>query len=459
MRYSEAVDYILSLNDIPHKKYLKNKNDAEIYLQRIGYLLKLLGHPERKIPHYIHITGTSGKGSVAIMLESILRAAGKKTGLTTSPHPSAITERWAISGKEITGRKFAELTKNIQPKIDTYIKNSPYDFPSFFEIVTAVGFVWFAQQKIDWAVVEVGLGGRHDSTNIIPKKDTAVITNIGQDHLKIIGPTLADVTVEKSGIIKTGCGVFTMEKRPELLKIIYKECRGQRAKLHVINNPDFRVEKTDLSGSTFLYKGEKYTIPVLGTHQINNAILAIETAKFLRIPVSAIKLGLTKIKLPVRLEIIHKKPLIILDGAHNPDKMRTTASTVARLLRGAQYAKTTSNSQKKFAKKRGLCLLLGFSADKNITVMLKQLIALAPKIVVCTQSSSNPMRQAADPQILAEKIRKFSPNTKVKIILNADEAFAWAKKITNKNDVLLVTGSFFLSGQIKKIMREKQSRN
>jgi len=432
MNFIEATNYLISLNNIPHKEYLKDKKDAEIYLKRIGYLLRLLKKPEKQIHHFIHITGTSGKGSVAMMLESILRASGKKTGLTTSPHPSAITERWAIQGKEISEKKFADLVMAIKPKVNEYIKHAPFDFLSFFEIVTAMGLKLFAEEKVDWAIVEVGLGGRYDSTNIIPNRDIAIITNIGRDHLNLIGPTLSDVTREKAGIIKKGCTIFTMEKNPRLLEIIKNECAKQKAKLNIIKQPKFVIKQTNLNGTTFFYQGNDYFLPVLGEHQIKNAILAIEVVRTLKISGDVIKTGLAKISLPLRMEIISKKPLIILDGAHNIDKMKTTVDTI-----------------KKIRQQGDIHLVLGFSADKDIKAMLRQIASLKPKTVVCTRSTSNPLRLAADPKLLQKEIKKLSPRVETKNFLDPQEAYGWTKQKTKDNDLLLVTGSFFLSGEIR----------
>ena len=224
MTYNEANDFLISLSNLPRKKYLKDKKHCAIYLKRLQFFLNLLGNPEKQIPHYIHVTGTSGKGSVCLMLSAILKKSGRKVGTITSPHPSTITERWDINGRSVSQKRFSELVEFIKPKLDDYLRTSPYEIPSFFEIVTAIGLLYFAEEKIDWAIIEVGLGGRYDSTNVIPNRDACVITNIGNDHQDIIGPTKQDIAYEKAGIIKRGCQIFTMEKNKRMLKIIQNEC-------------------------------------------------------------------------------------------------------------------------------------------------------------------------------------------------------------------------------------------
>ncbi len=443
-RYQNAYDYLISLNNLPRQEYLADKRRPAVYLRRLGFLLNLLGNPEKKIPHYIHVAGTSGKGSVCLMLDSILRAAGKKTGLLTSPHPSAITERWEINGRAMSKQDFIELTSAIKPRLDEYINCSPYDFPSFFEIVTAMGLLYFAQNKVEWAVMETGLGGRYDSTNVIPRKDMAIITNIGRDHLELIGPTTIDVAREKAGIIKRGCKVLTASDRPKILSVIKREAKQQRTNIKIL---DIGYSPTPVlpilvggtqGGGQFNYQNTSYCLPVIGRHQISNAILAIEAARWLGIDEKIIKLGLSKVKLPLRLEIVCKKPLIILDGAHNPDKMKTTIETVKNI---------------KILDIKKIHLVVGFSADKDIKTMLKQLASLKPASIACTRFTSNPFRQVADPRTLARQCRRLLPAADIKIFLDPLEALRWSRGQTKTGDLLLATGSIFLSGELRHKMR------
>lgn len=436
MNYQDAYNFLISLNNIPRQEYLKDKKKSGIYLKRIQFLLDIIGNPEKQTPHYIHVTGTSGKGSTCLMLDSILRTAGHKVGLIISPAPSTITERWSINGRPISKNNFAKLVEKIKPALQKYLETSPYDFPSFFEIVTTMGLLYFAENHVDYTVVEVGLGGRNDSTNIIPKKDLAIITNIGADHLNLIGPTKKEVAYEKAGIIKHCPETITAESNPELLKIIKKECRKQKSKLTIlpkIINIDI-VKNFDLQKPwiQFVYNQQKYILNVLGDHQIRNAVLAIEAAQILGLPIKQIQMGIKKTRFPICTEIISKNPLIILDGAHNPDKMQTTIDSIKSL-------KFSGN----------LNLVVGFSADKDIKTMCKQFANLNPSAIFTTRSTSNPFRKGADPVYLSKILSKTCPGAIIKPILVPQIALAEAKKQAKIDDLILVTGSIFLSGELR----------
>lgn len=439
MSYKQAYNFLLGINKLARKEYLHDPKHCEIYLKRLEYFLMLLGNPQKNIPHYIHITGTSGKGSTAIMIASILQASGKKVALLTSPHPSTITERWEINGKAINQSEFAKIiTTKIKPAWKKYLEISPYDPISFYEMMTAIGLYYFASKKVDYAVIEVGCGGRYDSTNVIPNKDIAVITNIGLDHVNVLGNTKAKIAYEKAGIIKRGCKTITGEDNKKILKIIKNECDKNKSPLK-ISNYKFLITNKNLNELIFKYKNEIYKLPILGTHQIQNAILAIDTATILGIKNNVIKKGLIKIKLPLRCEIVNKKPLIILDGAHNPDKIKTTIKTVND-LKSAIY-----NPKNKH-------LLLAFAADKSIEPMLKQLVTLKPITVACTIFTNNKFRTAASPQELTIKLKKLLPKATVNSFDNPQKAWHWSLKQAEKDDVLLVTGSFFLAGQIMSLI-------
>ncbi|MFA5061545.1 MAG: Mur ligase family protein [Patescibacteria group bacterium] len=433
MNFSEAYNFIISLNNLSKNDYLQGKDNPKLYLKRLQCLLDIMGNPEKKIKHYIHITGTSGKGSVATFVSSILRASGKKVGLLTSPHPSIITERWEVGGQEMEKYEFVENTIFLKTALKKYLQkyvNSPWGLPSFFEIITAMGLCYFAQKKVDFAVLEVGCGGRYDSTNIIPKKDIAIITNIGLDHTDILGTSKAKIAREKSGIIKRGCRVLTMERDPKINAILAKEARAQKARLIEFNSK-YTLIKTDTQGSIFKYQNQTYTLSVLGKHQIENSILAIQAAKLLKIKNSAIKKGLAQTKMPIRMEVVSRKPLIILDGAHNPDKIRAAIKTISDL------------------KLKNINLLVGFSGNKNIKKMISQLAGLKPKIIACTRYTINPLRKVADPKDLADRFKKLLPKTDIKIFIDPKDAFLETKARLKANDMLLVTGSMFLAGELR----------
>ncbi len=408
----EAEQYLLSLGNIPRKEYMDDKKKTSEYLQRIQFFLDLVGNPEKKIPHYIHVTGTSGKGSVSTFLSFILEASGKKVGLTISPHPTTLRERWQVNNVIMSEKEFVEIVQKLKPVFDEYARKSPYDMVSFFDITTIISLMYFAQKKVDWAVMEVGLGGRLDSTNVIPYKDIAVITNIGLDHTELLGNTKEKIAFEKAGIIKKGCEVFTSETDKKVLRVIENTCKKQKVNL-------FQIQTfSDLP-------------PGIKKHQQTNASLCIAIAEKLHLPTSSIVNGLQKAKQPLRMEQVSQKPLIILDGAHNPDKIKNTV----------EETKTF---------KKNVRLVLGFSADKNIQAMIKLLSTLKPKTVACTRQTSNTFRKAAHPKDIQKMIKKYSPQSKTEIFFDPHDALQWSKKQQKTGDLLLITGSIFLSGELRK---------
>lgn len=425
MTYSEAEQYILSFSNLPRTEYMQNPASCTHYLKRVQFFLDLIQNPERKIPHYIHVTGTSGKGSVCAFLHSILLAQKKKTGLFVSPHPTNLCERWQINGRQMSKKEFVQITEKLKPVFDHYAKTSPYDMLSFFDITTIIGLVYFAEKKVEWAVIEVGCGGRYDSTNILPWKDIAIITNIGLDHTQILGETKEKIAYEKSGIIQKNCTVFTMETEKKLLEIIQTECQQKNVILNIVQQQKKDTQKLQ----------EKWNI--VGAHQVQNALFCKEIAQFLQIPEKYIEQGIAHTQQTLRMQIISQKPYIILDGAHNRDKIQTTVASTKEL--------------QKNKKRKDIHLIVGFSADKTFEQMIKQLSILKPKSIACTRNTINPFRKVANPVDIASLFKKQKIKANIQIFLDPQEAFAWSKKQCKKNDIILSTGSIFLSGELRKI--------
>ncbi len=458
MTFNEAENYLLSLSNLPRQEYMKDPRKCGVYLERTKFFLKLLGSPEKKVPHYIHITGTSGKGSVATLLESIFRQAGHTTGLLTSPHASSIIERWQVNGKQMSQKEFVEIVKKFKPIMDKYLKNSPHDMVSFHEITDIIGFYYFAQKKVKWGILEVGMGGRFCSSNVIEKKDAAIITNIGWDHKNLIGPTKKNITTEKAGIITAPCQVFTMEKSKPLLEIIKKQSQKVKATFNNIEYPISNIE-SNLEGTKFTYKEKVYFVPTPGIHQAKNSALVIEVAKSLGIKDKAIKKGLKKVKQPLRLEIISKDPTIILDGAHNLEKMKTTVKALLdKNLKTESNCSPYEGELPRRGELRGsIHLLVGFSADKEINNLVDLLAELKPSHVTCSRNTMNIFRKVANPAKVAKLFKEKGVETSV--FLDPREALAEAKTKIKKNDILLVTGSIFFSGEIRKyILSSKKNK-
>jgi dihydrofolate synthase / folylpolyglutamate synthase len=426
--------FLLSLNNIPRIEYMRDPKHCDVYLKRLQFFLDILGNPEKQIPHYIHITGTSGKGSVCEYIACGLQSGGHRVGIMTSPHPSDITERFCVNGAPMTKKEQLRMEQTIKTALDQYMRTSPYDMLSFFEITTAIGLLHFTHNKVTHAVIEVGCGGRFDSTNIIPHKDIAIITNIGLDHVGIIGNNKAEIAYEKSGIIKSGCTVFTAEKNKALRSIMQHEADSVHAPLHYIQ-PHYEIKKQTAFATTYIYNKEIYTIPSASPQQIDNAILSIEALKHIGVAPKYIKAGLQSTSLPLRMEVVSKHPLIILDGAHNQDKITSTVESTQVIL------KQTS--------KQRVHIVFGLSKDKKLDQILSQLLTLPIDSIACTRNTVNSLRLVRNPRDIANYIRKKRPDIIVESFLDPQDALLWSRQRTKKHDILLVTGSIFLSGELR----------
>ncbi|HLD31607.1 MAG TPA: Mur ligase family protein [Patescibacteria group bacterium] len=434
MNFASAYNYLLSLQNLRRQEYMATNKHAALHLQRLEFLLSLLDHPEKKIPHYIHVTGTSGKGSVCSYLHQILLANGKRVGSTASPHPHTILERWRVGRRIMRPVEFVRYVEILKPILDKYLRTTSLEPPSFFEITEAIGLLFFVEQRIEWAVMEVGCGGRYDSSNVIPNKDLAIITNIGLDHVGVIGNNKKEIAQEKAGIIKRGCWVLTNETNPQILPIFQKEIKKTKAqglirtKLKMVKNI-----QVNLSGTSFSYQGQEFHTPAPGIHQAHNAILAIGAAKILNIPENQIRTGLANTHQSLCLEITGQHPLVVSDGAHNPNKIKTTVQTI----------------QQMFPDKTKIHLVIGFSADKNIKSMVRSLATLQPTSIACTRQTINPFRQTANPAELAKMFSCFCSSRLVNSFLDPHQALAWSRTQEQKNPgIILVTGSIFLSGEL-----------
>jgi len=440
MTFKEAEQFLYSLTNLPRKEYMTDSKDCSEYLPRVQFFLDLLGNPEKKIPHYIHVTGTSGKGSTVHYIHNVLLAAGKNVASTTSPHPTSLTERWKIGNAYMSKKEFADIIETFSPILDIYVRTSPYDMLSYFDLTTIIALYYFAQKKVAWAILEVGCGGTYDATNIIPYKDVAVITNVGLDHTQLLGKTKKEIVARKAGIIisppdgKEPCTVITSEQNATIRKVIETQAHKQHSPMHLIAKKDISHIAIDLSGTSFTYKSTKYHTTAIGSHQSMNASVAIDVARSIGIDEKNIAKGILQTTQPLRMELLSDMPMIILDGAHNEDKIKTTVQAL-------QEIRTKHN-------KENLYIINGFSGDKDIKKMIVQLATLRPKAVACTRNTINHFRKVASPYDIAHVWKKLS-NTKTDIFLQPKDAFTWAQKHVTKHDILLVTGSLFVSSEIK----------
>ena len=314
MNYEEALEYIHAVQWAGHKPGLS----------RTRTLLAALGDPHKTLK-FVHVAGTNGKGSTAAMLASCLQAAGYRVGLFTSPFINRFNERIQINGEQIPDEALVQLVEQVRPAADAMT-----DIPTEFEIITALGMLWFARQRCDIVVLEVGLGGTLDSTNVIDPPECAVITALGMDHVKELGPTLADIAAAKAGILKPGSPAVSYGGVPEADAVIARVAKEQHAPLTVVDFSKLRFDGGDLDEVTFDFDGlDGVRLPLIGSYQPRNAAVAITALRVLRgrgwdIPEQAIRKGLETVKWPGRFELLRHAPAFVLDGSHNAHGMRAT---------------------------------------------------------------------------------------------------------------------------------------
>ncbi|MBI4722824.1 MAG: bifunctional folylpolyglutamate synthase/dihydrofolate synthase, partial [Candidatus Stahlbacteria bacterium] len=407
MNYDDAIKYIYSFKD--WERGARYKIDLTAFRQFIDRI----GAPHSKINHPILIAGTKGKGSTANILASICQQVGK-TGLYTSPHLVDVRERIKINGSPIPKNIFVQIVESLQPFI-------PPDI-STFELLTAIGFVYFAQEKTEFSVFEVGIGGRLDATNIL-EPEIAVITPISLDHTEILGTTLTAIATEKCGILRNNSKVVSAPQETEIIELIKSICIDKHSTIKIVGVDLFCEEvRCDQSETIFNIDENTYFLPLLGRHQIINALTAICTAQVCNIPTNKIIKGVARAKSPGRLEIIAKNPWIILDGAHNVASSWVIRRTIVELFNFNH-----------------LFLVFGALKDKDIQGMIEVLAPITDYAII-TPVNSN---RSANPHEIAD-ILKRSEVKKTKIVDNATEGIKEAKKLASPNDIILATGSLYL---------------
>ena len=339
-------------------------------LSRTLELLDRVGNPHRQLK-YVHITGTNGKGSTAAMIAAGLTAAGLKTGLSTSPHLWTFHERFQVNGQPIPDEALGRIAERV------IAAGKGMDDPATeFELMTAVGMLWFLEAECDIVVLEVGLGGRLDSTNVIPAPEAAVITNIGLEHTAELGNTRALIAAEKAGIIKPGCDAVLYGQGREVEEVVEAACREQNVPLTRTDPAGLEVLCSGLTGQTFLYRGSgPYHIPLLGAHQLYNAAAALETLWTLRtrgwaLSEDAITQGLARTVWPARMELVRRSPDLSLDGGHNPQCMEALARALRELCPAEKPV-----------------FLTGVMADKDWRAMMEELLPLAKELFTLTPDS------------------------------------------------------------------------
>lgn len=398
-------------------------------LSRTIDLLHRLGDPHKELK-YIHITGTNGKGSTAAMTAEILDRAGLKVGLYTSPHLWSFHERFRVNGRMMSDEdlgRIGEMVMEAGKQLE--------DPATEFELMTAIGMVYFREQKCDLVVLEVGLGGRLDSTNVIPAPEVAVITNIGLEHTEVLGDTKALIAGEKAGIIKPGCRVLLYHQSREVEETVEKVCRQVGAALHLTAPESLEVLSSDREGQTFRYRGKgPYHIGLLGDYQMFNACTAIDVVELLRqggwdIPEEALMEGLDKAVWPARMELARRDPDLLLDGGHNPQCMEALSQSLAKLYPGKK-----------------IWFLTGVLADKDFEDMFSYIMPLAKGFVTITPDSPRAMTAQELAKYLRSKGLEATPCD------TTAEGLETAVQLAAADDVICVCGSLYMIGEVRHLL-------
>jgi dihydrofolate synthase/folylpolyglutamate synthase len=428
MNYKEALEYI----------HGTRKFGSKLGLENIRILLELLGNPHKELK-IIHIAGTNGKGSTSSFISSILKEARYNVGLFTSPYLEKFTERIRINEECISEEDLARITSTVKENVEKMIENG-YNHPTEFEIVTAIAFVYYYQKKVDYVVLEVGLGGRYDSTNIIDKSIASVITPISMDHMDILGDSINKIAWEKAGIIKDNGLVICFPQEQEAQDVIERVVKEKKGELITVPIDNISLTEIGPTGSRFNFSYNTKTfedlqINLLGSHQVFNASIALTTILVLKekglvdVTDYSIINGLRKAQWKGRLEILKEKPSFIIDGAHN--------------LQGAQALRNSIKNLFKFNK---LILGIGILGDKDVEKIVKELVTIADAIVIT--EANNP--RALKAEELAKIVSKYNNNYFIE--KDIEKAVEKALNISDKEDLIVFSGSLYLIGDIRRII-------
>ncbi|MBR5336683.1 MAG: bifunctional folylpolyglutamate synthase/dihydrofolate synthase [Lachnospiraceae bacterium] len=422
MNINEALEYIHGI------KWQSQKPG----LSRTEELMGLMGHPEGDC-RYIHIAGTNGKGSTAAMLAAVLTAAGYKTGLFTSPHIYRFNERMQVSGEMISDEDICSLVEYIKPFV-AKMKEPPTEF----ELISAIGFEYFKRQKCDIVVLEVGLGGRMDSTNVIPAPEVAVLAAIGLDHTGILGNTLTEIAAEKAGIIKPGCHAVIYRQDRSVEKVFTDKCKEVGAVPHLCEPEKVIPLSLDWDVQVVDYKEYKaMSIPLTGSYQIKNLSMVFKTIEILNekgynILSEAVRTGLAAVKWPCRFEVLMKEPVFIVDGAHNPQGIEATAESLSAHCKG-----------------RKVTFIIGVMADKDLDTMIPHIAGLAREFIAVTPDYPG---RAMEATLLKGHLEKYG--LPVMAASSIKEGVRTALDHAGTDGIICALGSLYMPVDIKKSIED-----
>jgi dihydrofolate synthase/folylpolyglutamate synthase len=437
LNYDEALDFLYSLINYEVKRPDRYTSDV-ISLERPRQLLARLGDPQETYP-IIHVTGTKGKGSVSTMCSSVLQAAGLRVGLYSSPNLQDFRERFRINGELIERETLASLVERLQPHIATI------SGLTWWEVITTIAFLYFAESKVDIAVLEVGLGGRLDATNVIRKPLVSVITSLSYDHMYLLGNTLAEIAFEKGGIIKAGYPVVSAPQHAEGLEVIENIAAERGSPLTLVGRDfEYTVGTGDVNGQwlTANAVGEpphRYWTPLLGAHQALNAAVALAALRHVQaagIPISeqAIDVGLSSANWPARLEVVRRSPWLVLDAAHNAEsalRLREALTSIFPILPDGK-----------------IVLVFGASSDKDVSGMFRELLPITSHLIL-TQAMTP---RAFSTDQLTELARLSGYEGDINALPDATDALRKAESLVQPADLICVTGSLFVVGEMRNVL-------
>ena len=425
LTYNEALDFIWSTPSPSN--------------ERISILNRLLEELNPQGMKYVHVGGTNGKGSTCAMLSSILRCAGYKTGLFTSPHLNTINERFRINGELISDDEFAEITKLVAEACERMTSRG-YPRPTIFGLITAVGYIYFKRHKCDIVVLEVGMGGRLDATNVIDSSEVSVIASVGLDHTEYLGSTLRQIAAEKAGIIKRDGHVVCYSQTREVERVIEEECKKQNASLLFADGDKAVIKSTGVHGSVFdfdRYRDLEISMP--GLFQVKNAVTALVAAEVLadkswNIDQACIRQGLKSARWPGRFEIVGENPTVIVDGTHNP-----------------QGAAALMESLKALFGDKKIIFITGFLADKDYGGSIELAVPLAKSFYTVAPSSG----RAVDAQRLKNEIALHNSTAPIKAYPDIPSALRAAMRDVREDDVICIFGTLYQVSEVHSFFREE----
>ena len=442
MDYDSAVHRLMDLADL-ERMTSQVTSQPRYDLKGMGTLLQRLGDPHQKVPT-VHITGTKGKGSVAAMVTSILAQAGYAVGLYTSPHLHAVRERIRLDQDPVSEDQFGSLVEQIWPTVEDISQRGDSGRVTTFEALTAMAFLCFAQTQRDVQVLEVGLGGTLDATNVVDFPKVCILTSISLDHTNILGDTVEKIARDKAGIIKKGAQVVTAPQLPGAMAVLEEACLRKESPLMKVGE-EYRWEPRNwsLDGQTFRADGPYGTrelwIPLLGAHQLENACCALAAVEALvggglKVGEDAIVEGFRDVQWPGRLEILHKSPLVVVDGAHNP-------YSIQRLVEAVQFH---------FQSKRCI-LIIGCTQGHSLEGIVEAAMALEPSKVLATRSRHP---RAVAPAEIARLVSRTGVLTEE--LDSVADGVERAQALASKEDLILATGSLFTVAEVREHVKKIQ---